>query len=211
MKVTRCLFFIALAALAVPAQALIIVWKGQGTLTTGNDDLRTNVPVEALEPQLRRAVAEVNRDLPVPQVRTQVAQIQDSTIRERVFTEMLMLFGGFALLLACIGLHGVTSYSVARRTSEMGIRLALGAQRRQVLWLVQRQVIVVALAGLAIGVPLALLAAPLVGALLFGVAPTDYQAVVVAGVIMLVVATGAGLMPARRAARMDPLKALRTE
>ena len=122
-----------------------------------------------------------------------------------------MLFGGFALLLACIGLHGVTSYSVARRTSEMGIRLALGAQRRQVLWLVQRQVIVLAVAGLAIGVPLALMAAPLVGALLFGVAPTDYAAIAIAGAVMLVVATGAGLMPARRAARLDPLKALRTE
>jgi len=169
------------------------------------------VPVEVLEPQLRQAVAAISRDLPVPQVRTQVAQIQDSTIRERVFAQMLMLFGGFALLLACIGLHGVTSYSVARRASEMGIRLALGAQRRQVLWLVQRQVIVVALAGLAIGVPLALLASPLVGALLFGVAPTDYQTIVLAGGIMLIVATGAGLMPARRASRLDPFKALRTE
>ncbi|HEX5216111.1 MAG TPA: ABC transporter permease [Vicinamibacterales bacterium] len=173
--------------------------------------LRTSVPAETLEAQLRRAVAEVHRDLPVPQVRSQVAQIQDSTIRERVFTEMLMLFGGFALLLACIGLHGVTSYSVARRTSEMGIRLALGAQRRQVLWLVQRQVIVLAVAGLAIGVPLAVMAAPLVGALLFGVAPTDYAAIAIAGAVMLIVATGAGLLPARRAARLDPLKALRTE
>ena len=173
--------------------------------------MRTNLPPDVLDSQVRRAVTEVRRDLPVPQILSQVAQIQESTMRERVFTEMLMLFGGFALLLACIGLHGVTSYSVARRTSEMGIRLALGAQRRQVLWLVQRQVIVLAVAGLAIGVPLALMAAPLVGALLFGVAPTDYAAIATAGAVMLFVAIGAGFMPARRAARLDPLKALRTE
>ena len=180
-------------------------WSGHNIV------MRTNLPLDVLDSQVRRAVTEVRRDLPVPQILSQVAQIQESTMRERVFTEMLMLFGGFALLLACIGLHGVTSYSVARRTSEMGIRLALGAQRRQVLWLVQRQVIVLAVAGLAIGVPLALMAAPLVGALLFGVAPTDYAAIATAGAVMLFVAIGAGFMPARRAARLDPLKALRTE
>lgn len=173
--------------------------------------LRTTVPVDAIEPELRRAVADVSRDLPVPQIKTQVAQMQESTIRERVFTQVLTMFGGFALLLACIGLHGVTSYSVARRTSEMGIRLALGAQRRQVLWLVQRQVLLLAVAGVLIGVPLALLAAPFVGSLLFGVAPTDYAVIAIAAAVMLLVATGAGLMPARRAANLDPLKALRTE
>lgn len=173
--------------------------------------LRTTLPVDAIEPEIRRAVAAVQAGLPVPQVRTQVAQLQESTMRERVFTQMLSLFGAFALLLACIGLHGVTSYSVARRTSEMGIRLALGAQRRQVLWLVQRQVIVLAAIGLVIGVPLALLAAPLVGTLLFGVAPNDYMTIGVAGAVMLLVATAAGLLPARRAANLDPLKALRTE
>jgi ABC-type antimicrobial peptide transport system permease subunit len=172
---------------------------------------RTSTPVEKLEPLLRHAIASVHRDLPVPEIKTQMAQLRESTMRERVFTGMLTLFGGFALLLASIGLHGVTSYSVARRTSEMGIRLALGAQRGQVLWLVLRQVVLLAVVGLVIGVPLAMLLAPLAGSLLFGVAPTDFVVIGGAALVMLLVASGAGLLPARKAAKMDPLKALRTE
>jgi len=173
--------------------------------------LRSTVPVESIEPALRRAVAEVSRDLPVPSVKTQVAQMQETTIRERVFAELLTTFGAFALLLASIGLHGVTSYSVARRTNEIGVRMALGAQPRQVLWLVQRQVVLLAVAGLVVGVPAAVLVAPVVGSLLFGVAPTDPSVIATSAVVMLAVALSAGLLPARRAARTEPLRALRTE
>jgi ABC-type antimicrobial peptide transport system permease subunit len=128
-----------------------------------------------------------------------------------VFTQLLSVFGAFALLLASIGLHGVAAYSVSRRTSEIGVRIALGARPSRVLWLILRQVSVLALAGLALGIPAALLAAPVVGSLLFGVAPTDPAAIIAAAAVMFAVAFAAGAQPALRAARLDPLTALRAE
>jgi hypothetical protein len=178
---------------------------------THNVVVRSSVPIETLEPALRHAVTKVNRDLTVPSIKSQVAQMRETTIRERVFAQLLTAFGAFALLLACIGLYGVTSYSVARRTNEIGVRMALGAQRSQVLWLVQREVGVLALIGLVIGVPVAVALAPLFGSLLFGVAPTDRGVLAISAIVMLAVAFGAGLLPARRAATMDPLAALRAE
>jgi ABC-type antimicrobial peptide transport system permease subunit len=156
-------------------------------------------------------VAEVEPDLPVPEIRTQIGQMARTTARERVFTQLLLVFGAFALLLASIGLHGVTAYSVSRRTSEIGVRIALGARPAQVLWLILRQVSVLALAGIALGVPAALIAARVIGSLLFGVAPTDVTSISIAAAVMMVVAFAAGAQPALRAARLDPLKTLRTE
>jgi ABC-type antimicrobial peptide transport system permease subunit len=173
--------------------------------------VRASVPVETIEPSLRRAVAAVHRDLPVPSIKTQAAQMTEITIRERVFAGLLTTFGAFALLLAIVGLHGVTSYSVARRTNEIGVRMALGARRGQVLWLVERQVVVLGVVGLVIGVPAALWLGPIVETMLFQVAPNDGTAVAAAGAIMLGVALIAGLLPARRAATIDPLKALRAD
>ncbi|HSC26840.1 MAG TPA: FtsX-like permease family protein, partial [Vicinamibacterales bacterium] len=173
--------------------------------------IRTAVPVAALESDIRQALAGVHRDLPVPEIRTQAAQVGDSIARERVFTQVLMLFGGFALLLAGLGLHGMTAYAVSRRRSEFGVRVALGARPGQVLWLVLRQVVALAAIGLCAGIPLSLAVAPVVSSVLFGVEPTEAWAVATASVAMLAVAIGSGLVPARRAATMDPLAALRTE
>ena len=173
--------------------------------------VRAAVPPERLEGELRAAVADVHRDLPVPQIKTQVAQMNDTIVRERVFTQLLAVFGGFGLLLASIGVHGVTAYSVSRRTKEIGVRVALGARPRQVLWMVLRNVVTIAGLGLAAGVPLALAVAPLAGSLLFEVAPRDLTVVAIASGVMLTVALFAGLAPARRAARLDPLAALRAD
>lgn len=173
--------------------------------------LRVSVPPAQLEPDIRRIVTAVDRDLPVPDIRTQLAQMERTIGRERVFTQLLSVFGAFTLLLACIGLHGVTAYSVTRRTSEIGVRIALGARPAGVLWLVLRQVAVLAVAGLVIGVPAAVIAAPVVGSLLYDVAPTDVIAIVAAAAVMLTVAFAAGAQPALRAARLDPLTALRAE
>jgi ABC-type antimicrobial peptide transport system permease subunit len=115
------------------------------------------------------------------------------------------------LFLACIGLHGVTAYSVARRTSEIGMRMALGARRVDVLWLILRQVVAITAVGLAAGVPMAIWAARGVSAFLFGVTPADPLSLAGAAVLMLGVAALAGYLPARRAARLDPLTALRVE
>jgi predicted permease len=157
------------------------------------------------------AVHDVDPSMPVTRYRTQLEQIDETIGKERVFAHLLSAFGAFALLLACVGLHGVTSYSVTRRTSEIGIRLALGARRSQVLWLVLRQVLGLAAAGLIVGVPLALLAGPAVGSLMFGLQPRDPLTLAIAAALMVGVSVAAGLIPARRAARMEALAALRSE
>jgi predicted permease len=194
-----------------PARPIIFLPYAQ-TGDTGSMVIavRTNGAPD-LPARIRTAVADIDRDVPVSGLKTEDAQIDESIASERMFTALLIFFGGFALMLACIGLHGVTSYAVARRTSEIGVRMALGAQRRQVLWLVLRQVVVLAAIGLAIGVPVAAAASRSVRALLFGVEPADPWSLAAAALAMLAVALGAGYLPARRAARLDPLVALRRE
>ena len=129
----------------------------------------------------------------------------------RLSSRLLLAFAAFALFLACIGLHGLTSYAVARRTSEIGLRIALGAQRTDVLWLILRQVVVVTAVGLTAGIPMAIAGGRAVASLLYGVKPIDPASLVIATVVMTVVAGLAAYVPARRAARLDPLAALRVE
>jgi ABC-type antimicrobial peptide transport system permease subunit len=160
---------------------------------------------------VRRAVAEVDRDVPVTDLKSQQQQIEETIGSERVLMMLLVFFGIFALLLACIGLHGVTSYAVARRTSEIGIRVALGAQRRDVLWMILRQVVVLAAGGLLIGIPAATAAAKTARALLYGIEPADPWSITLGAGILFLVAVTAGFIPARRAARLDPLVALRRD
>ncbi|MGD8277190.1 MAG: FtsX-like permease family protein, partial [Gemmatimonadota bacterium] len=155
--------------------------------------------------------SDVNRDLPIPEIRSQIAQMEETSARERVFTRLLIVFGSFALLLASIGPHGVTAYSVARRTSEIGVRVAVGARPDQVLWLMLRQVLLLAGAGLAIGIPIAIAAGPIVASLLYEVAPNDIAVIGAAAALMLSVALTAGFWPALRAARLDALVALNSE
>jgi ABC-type antimicrobial peptide transport system permease subunit len=162
-----------------------------------------------LEADITRAVVQVDPDLPVPTIQSQTAQLAEASARERLFTQLLTLFGGFALLLASIGLHGGAAYTVTRRTGEFGIRVALGARPGQLQWLVLRQVLVLAGLGLVVGVPAAVAAGPVLGSLLYDVAPNDGLTIAMASTVMVAVALAAGYWPARRAARMDALDALR--
>lgn len=173
--------------------------------------VRSSVAIPALTEAVRAAMADVDRNVPMTNLTTQKAQLDESVGTERTFMRLLLAFGAFALVLASIGLHGITAYSVVRRTNEIGVRIALGARDGEILRLVLRQVVGITVVGITIGVPAAVAAARLVRASLFGVAPFDPLSVIGAALVMLIVAASAGFFPARRAARLDPLVALRSE
>ena len=173
--------------------------------------VRSDQPAALLEQPLRAAVARASPTTAITAFRSQAAQVAQTLGRERVFARLLTLVGAFGLLLAAIGLHAITAYSVAQRTSEIGVRLALGATTGRVLWMVLRQVAGIAIAGLAVGVPAALAAGPLLRALLFGLAPTDAPTLGIAAVTLLAISLLAGWIPARRAAALDPLTAIRRD
>ncbi len=172
---------------------------------------RTSGSPAAVMGALGSVVADVDRDVPVSGMKTQTDQIRESLSTELAFTRLLVTFGGFALFLACIGLHGLTSYSVARRTSEIGVRIALGAPRGSVLWLVLRQAAIVTAVGLAAGVGLTIAMGRAVASLLFGVQPGDPVSLMSAVAVMTAVTFLAAYVPARRATNLEPLRALRTE
>jgi macrolide transport system ATP-binding/permease protein len=144
-------------------------------------------------------------------ISTQGAQIDSTINQEIIFARLCTLFAVLALLIACVGLYGTTSYNVARRTSEIGIRMALGAQRRAVLTMVLREVATLGLVALAIGIPIALGVSKLLAAFLFDLQPNDPFTIGAAIGILLGAALLAAYAPAQHAARIDPMTALRHE
>jgi predicted permease len=166
---------------------------------------------ENLEPAVRKVLADIDPNLTVTNVLSFGEQVERNFGQERLMARLTELFGGLGLLLACIGLYGVTAYSVARRTNEIGIRMALGAARTSVLGLVLRNALVQLGLGLAIGIPLALAGGRLLAAELYGVKSDDPAIFGLAAIVLSACALVAGLVPARRAASIDPMRALRTE
>jgi macrolide transport system ATP-binding/permease protein len=156
-------------------------------------------------------VREADSRIPVTDVVTQAAEIDRTISREVTFARLCTGFAVLALLMACVGLYGTMSYNVARQVGEIGIRMALGAQRGAVVWMVLRRVLLLAAVGLAISVPAALAASQLVKSFLFETQPNDPGTLALAGVVLLSAAILAGYAPARRASRIDPLAALRQE
>jgi predicted permease len=193
-----------------PAPLILLPYLQSSGLMSVFVAVRTT-PNADMMARLRGAVAAVDREVPVMEMKTQEAQIDETISSERAFATLLVTFGAFALLLACIGLHGVTAYSVARRTSEIGIRMALGAQRRDVIWLIMRQVAFVTAAGLLIGIPAAAALSRSTRALLFGVEPGDPISLAAAAATLFAIAIAAAFVPARSAARLDPFTALRRD
>jgi predicted permease len=164
-----------------------------------------------VEMQLRKALEDVDPKLAIYALRSFDDQVAERFARERMIARLTILFSALALALACIGLYGITSYTVARRTSEIGLRMALGADRHSVLQLVMRGAFAPVALGLAIGIPVALLTARLVADQLFKVRPYDPLSLISAVAALSVAAALAGFIPARRAASIDPMQALRTE
>jgi ABC-type antimicrobial peptide transport system permease subunit len=173
--------------------------------------LVTDAPVGVLESQLTKTVAAVDPNLTVMAVRTLQQQIEMSFDQQRAVASLAGLFGVVALLLAAVGLYGVTAYSVAQRTNEIGIRMALGADRGKVVDLVLRSAFRRVALGLVLGLPLAVGAGRLLAAQLYGVTFWDPMALGVAAGSLGLCALVAALIPAARAAGISPMSALRTE
>ena len=173
--------------------------------------LRTKGDATSVASAVRQAVWAVDKDQPISNVRTMDQVFAAAISRERFQALMLGLFAALALVLACVGLYGVISYSVAQRTHEIGVRMALGAQPRDVLKLVIRQGMLLTLTGLGVGIVAGAIATRLLSDMLFGVTPRDPLTFIGVPVLLLLVAFLACYIPARRATRIDPLIALRYE
>jgi predicted permease len=174
-------------------------------------NVRTFGDPAQLLPHVRNAVRSIDPKLPVGASTTLTEVVSDSLWAYRLIARLTSIFGGLALGLACLGLYGVLSYTVARRTAELGIRLALGASRGTVLWLVLKNALVLIGVGLIAGWVLSLLSVRAVGSLLFGLSPYDPATMLGAAFVLVVVSIVAGLKPAWRAAHVDPMEALRVE
>ncbi|HVQ32053.1 MAG TPA: FtsX-like permease family protein, partial [Vicinamibacteria bacterium] len=160
---------------------------------------------------LRAMVREADAAMPVFRMRTMEAQVDESLFFDRMVAALSAAFGLLATLLAGVGLYGVMSYTVLRRTREIGIRMALGAERGRVLWLVLQEVAILAALGVCVGLPSALGLSRLIQSQLFGLSPTDPLTLGVATTVLVIVALFAGYLPASRATRVDPMTALRYE
>ena len=174
-------------------------------------ELRTAGDPNALVPEVRDAMAAINNELPLMDIRTQSEQIDRVLIEERFLAKLVSVIGALAMLLASIGLYGLLSYEVARRTREIGVRMALGAAPMDVLRLVLGQGLGLAAAGILLGAAIAAGLTRFLQSLLFGVKPNDPVTFVAIGALLLVVGALASYLPTRRATRVDPMVALRYE
>jgi len=173
--------------------------------------VRTSADPLTLANSVRGAVQSIDPSLAVIDMNTMTVQIDESLWQERLFARLTTAFGGLALLLACIGLYGTISYGVGRRRSEIAVRMALGARYTQVLWMVLRQAVLLAIAGVVVGVPLSLWVGKYVASMLFGLTPRDPVTLAFTAVVLIAIASLAGYLPARRAALVDPARALKSD
>jgi macrolide transport system ATP-binding/permease protein len=181
------------------------------SLYAGAIVLETEQPMNEMESLARKTLASINPNLTVVRFQAFDQQVAGRFTEERMIAQLMLLFGGLALLLATLGLYGVTAYTVARRTSEIGIRMALGADRSSVIGMVMRGAMTQAAIGLAVGVPIVFLCVRYVKALLYEATGVDTGVLAIAILTLTIAAGVAGFIPARRAASTNPMQALRTE
>ena len=182
-----------------------------GAATKLDFEVRTAGDANTVMAAIRRLLRDTDRMLPVMNIRQMDQLIDDALEQERLLAWLVGLFGAITLVLACVGLYGMVAYSVTGRTREIGLRMALGADRASVLGMILRQVLLTAGGGIAIGLPAALVAARVVQSLLYGVKANDSMSFLAAAAMVLAVAVLAVAVPARRAMAIDPVRALRYE
>jgi predicted permease len=173
--------------------------------------VRSVLPPMSLVPAVRQAVADIDRNLPLEGFMTQELALKNSLARESLFALLCGSLALLALALSCIGLFGLMAYNVTRRTSEMGIRKALGAQPFDVAWPILREALMLTAIGIAIGLPISLALVRLIEGFVYGIELHDPLTMLGAALLMIIVAALAAWIPACRAARIDPMEALRYE
>jgi ABC-type antimicrobial peptide transport system permease subunit len=190
--------------------AYLPIQQGPGVYASALEVKAAGNP-ERLTTAVRKAIAEVAPSVPIEQVGLLSEQVSRNVNQERLVAAVTGAFGLLALGLASFGLFGVMSYNVARRTSELGLRLALGAQRARVIWMIFRESLRPVTIGLIAGLPIVFAASRLISGMLFGVAANDPYAIAEAVAVLVVASALAGFFPAWRASRVDPMVVLRHE
>lgn len=183
----------------------------QAPVYAGNIAVRVNGDPAVVAPRVRAAIQATEPNLPIRWVTTLADEVNESLVSERTLAQLAGLFAGLALLLSAIGLYGTISFAVARRTSEIGIRIALGAERSGVLRMVLKEALLLIALGVAAGLPLTLVAGRALHSLVYGLGSFDALTTFAAVAALIFVAAGAVYLPARRAASVDPITALRYE
>jgi predicted lysophospholipase L1 biosynthesis ABC-type transport system permease subunit len=185
--------------------------QGSGAPPTLQVELRTKGDPLAVLPTVERVIHDMDPNIPLEKPMSQAAVFEDSYAQQWLFSRLAMFFGLLAALLVGIGLYGTLSYRISRRNTEIGVRMALGARRWQVLRMVLRESLVIAAWGIALGIPLAMLTGHFMESMLFGLKPYDRWSALASLVGVVAVGLMAGYLPARRAASIDPMQALRSE
>jgi predicted permease len=198
-------FFVPMAQASYEADQLFQAWFPTTVL------VRTSLNPLGLSHAVEEALRQSNPNMPIGETRSMDEVLSHSIARQRFLMMLMSVFAGLALVLAAVGIYGVMSYSVNERTHEMGIRMALGANRREVLWLVVSRGLRLTLAGVAFGMAASFGLTRLLGGLLFGVKPADPTTLIAVTLLLTAVALVASYIPARRATKVDPMVALRYE
>jgi ABC-type antimicrobial peptide transport system permease subunit len=173
--------------------------------------VRSRIPKDALTASLRNELRSIDPDLPLFDIRTLDERLWQRTWPFRVFGTLFSVFAITALVMSCVGIYAVTAYGVSQRTQEIGVRVALGASRWSVLWLVLRQAMIRIGIGLTLGLAGAIALSRVLRSVLFQVSPTDPSTFIVIAILLCIVTIAASMIPARRAMRLDPVDALRSE
>ncbi len=194
-----------------PPTAYLPYLQDRGLTPALTFEVRTNAEPETLISAVRKVALEMDKDVPLSGVKTQMEAIDQVLVQERVFARLASLFGALALVLACIGLYGTMAYTVARRTGEIGIRMAVGARPADILGMVLRESVRLVLAGSVAGLVTAVAATRIIRSQLYGLTPHDPWVLGGAALVLVAVTMAAACGPARRAALVDPLRALRNE